>query len=295
MAKKIKKKVVQPKEILIAEKKVSFKNKVIAFAELMRIGNCIMAAIAVLIGFFLANGLDYRVAAIAAFSTLLICGAGQTINDYFDSEIDEKTSKHRPIPSGRVTKKQALYFSIVLFFIGILLSALVNSLTTLVALIFTILLIAYPMFMNKIKYLGNIVVALGTGVTFIYGASATGNIPFIVFLVFTSAFFSNMAREVTKDIEDVKKDKGTKITLPMITKNAKNYVLIYYIAAISLSLVIYIWFKLSYLYLAFAIISTAIFIYALMLLFNNSPKKSQQTSKAGMLASLVAFVFAGFK
>jgi len=290
MAKKI-----IPKKNEIKVKKLSFREKTIAYVELMRLGNCIMASIAVLIGFFLAQGINYFTAFYAAFSALMICGAGQAINDYFDAKIDAKTSKQKPIPSGRVTKKQALWFSLILFFVGIIISFTINMTTTFIAIVLSILLIAYPLLMNKTKYLGNGIVALGTAITFVFGSAATGTIPLLVIILSISAFFSNLAREITKDIEDVRKDKGTKITLPMITKYAKQFVYAYYIVAIVLSLAAYVWFSLNYYYLAFALIGASIFIQAMLLLYNNSPMKSQKVSKAGMLTSLVAFVFAGFK
>jgi len=274
---------------------LSFKEKFFAYAELMRLGNCVMAAIAVLIGFYLIESADYKSAAVAAISTFLICGAGQAINDYFDSKIDEKTSRNRPIPSGRITRERALTFSMVSFFAGLVLAFLINQATMLVAIIFSILLIAYPMFMNKVKYLGNIVVALGTAITFAYGAAAAGNITPLVVTLSMSAFFSNMAREVTKDIEDVRKDKGTKVTLPMVTKNSKHFVLAYYVLAISVSIIAYTSFNLSGYYLAFTLLGSAAFLYALLLLYNGIPKKSQKVSKIGMLVSLVAFVFAKIK
>jgi len=276
-------------------KKISFREKTIAYVELMRLGNCVMAAIAVLIGFFLAQGMNYFTAFYAAFSALMICGAGQAINDYFDAKIDAKTSKQRPIPSGRITKQEALWFSIILFFIGIIISFTVNTTTAFMALLLSILLIAYPLLLNKTKYLGNVIVALGTAVTFVFGSAATGTIPLLVIVLSISAFFSNMAREITKDIEDIRKDKGTKLTLPMIIKCAKQFVYAYYIVAIVLSLAAFVWFGLNYYYLAFALIGASVFIQAMLLLYNNSPKKSQKVSKAGMIASLVAFVFAGFK
>ncbi|MFA5931657.1 MAG: UbiA family prenyltransferase [archaeon] len=291
----VKKKVF--KKRVVKEKKLPLKERVIAYVELMRIGNCIMAAIAVIIGFFLAQGLDYRAAGIAAFSTFLICGAGQAINDYFDASVDEKSAKPRPIPSGRIAKQKALYFSIFLFFLGVAASFFINPATMIVAIAFSILLISYPLFMNKIKYIGNGVVAMGTAITFVYGASAAGSVPALVLFISLTAFLSNMGREITKDIEDIRKDKDSKKTLPMLigTSASKGFVLVYYALAAIGSVVTFVLFNLNNYYLAFVLISIALFAYSLFLLYSNSPMKSQKASKTGMLASLVAFVFAGFK
>jgi len=266
-----------------------------AFAELMRLGNCFMAGIAVLIGFFLAQGTDLNLALIGFGVAFLVCGAGQAVNDYFDAKIDAKLSKKRPIPSKRILPQEALYFSLALFLIGILSAIFINQLALAIAIIMALLLFAYPAFMNKIKYVGNVVVALGTAITFVFGAAAAGNIPALVVVLAISAFFSNMAREITKDIEDMKKDKGTKVTLPMKTKKSKYIVAVYYTLAILFGGGAFVLFSLSYFYLIFTIIGAAIFIYSAKKLYDKKPAMSQSLSKKGMLVSLLAFVLAGFK
>ncbi|MFA6064246.1 MAG: geranylgeranylglycerol-phosphate geranylgeranyltransferase [archaeon] len=299
MAKKaIKKKIVkkathiEPKH---SHKLHAIKEKTKTFFELIRIGNCLMAAIAVLIGFYLAGGFDYRLAALAAVSGFLICGAGQAINDYFDASIDAKTSKERPIPSGRIQAKRALLYSISMFFLGIFASFFINPTTVIIALIFAVLLVAYPLFMNKVKYLGNIVVAGGTAITFIYGSAATGNIPSLIIFLAATAFLANMGREVTKDIEDVKKDLGTKKTLPILLgiSPSRFFVLMYYLLAVIGAICVYLLFLFRYpmqYYLVFTILSSLLFAYALVLLYKNNPIESQKISKIAMLASLIGFL-----
>lgn len=277
--------------------------KLKAYLELARIKNCLIAGTAILIGFYLAGGFSSPsqtgliIIIITIASGVLVCSGGQTINDYFDSKIDLKTSKHRPIPSGRITKKEALLFSLVSFSMGIILSTIVNTTTLLIALTFTLLLIAYPILMNQIKYIGNIVVALGTAITFIYGASATTNIPLLVVVLSISAFFSNLGREITKDIEDLEKDKGAKKTLPLILgeKHATRYVMIYYSTAVLTAIWAYFAFSLNWIYLMLIIISLAIFSRSAKQLSTGNSKKSQSTSKKGMIISLIAFIIAGIK
>jgi geranylgeranylglycerol-phosphate geranylgeranyltransferase len=68
----------------------------------MRLENCAMAGIAVLIGFIVAGGLlqlHYTVLALAVVSAFLITGAGNAINDYYDRNADKKNAPHRPIPT----------------------------------------------------------------------------------------------------------------------------------------------------------------------------------------------------
>ena len=295
MAKKTIKKKVAKIETKKPIKLHVIKEKAKTFLELIRVGNCLMAAIAILVGFYLAGGFDYRLAALAAISGFLICGAGQSINDYFDANIDAKTSKERPIPSGRIQAKRALLYSISMFFLGIFGSFFINPTTVVISLIFAALLIVYPLLMNKIKYLGNIIVAAGTAITFIYGAAANGNIPSLIVFLAATAFLSNMGREVTKDIEDVKKDKGMKKTLPLLLgiSTSRFFVLMYYLLAVIGAITVYILFLFRYpmqYYLVFTILSSILFLYALILLYKNNPIESQKISKIAMLASLIAFI-----
>ncbi len=285
----------------ISKTNISLNSKIKAFLELARIKNCIIAGIAILIGFYLAEGfaISSPIYALitAIVSGVLVCAGGQAINDYFDAKIDSKNSKHRPIPSGRITKKEALIFSLILFILGASLSATINLTAFLIALIFALLLIAYPLLMNQIKYVGNIVVALGTAFTFIYGASATQNIPLLVIVLSISAFFSNFGREVTKDVEDLEKDKGAKKTFPLLfgKRRAARYVAIYYSIAVLIATWAYFIFSLNWVYLVLVLASLAIFSYSTEQLYAGNPKKSQSTSKKGMVVSLIAFIAAGLK
>ncbi len=296
--KKIKKKIANRVNSKISNKKVRqldefpIKEKVPALIELMRPGNCIMALIAILIGFALSNGNNYSLALTAALSGFFICAAGQAINDYFDASIDAKLSKDRPIPSGRVTKKEALWFSIDLFILGNFLAYTINPIAMNIALLFTFLLVSYPALMNKIKYLGNFVVAGGTAITFVFGSVATGAASPLVIALAISAFFANIAREITKDIEDTKKDKDTKRTLPMIIgiANAKLFVIAYYLLAIVAAIATYFLFLLNGFYLFFVLLSSAVFIYSILLIFKNKFKESQSMAKIGMIFSMVGFI-----
>jgi len=296
MAKKNTTKQKYNKKMVAKENRTSeefpLKEKVPALIELMRLNNCIMALIAILIGFALANGTNYSIALVAALSGFLICAGGQAINDYFDAKIDAKLSKDRPIPSGRVTKKEALWFSINLFILGNFLAYSINPLSMNIALAFTFLLVIYPALLNKVKYLGNFIVAGGTAITFIFGSVATGGIFPLVLALAISAFFANLAREITKDIQDTKKDKDAKRTLPMVVgeKVAKLFVVAYYLLAITAGIAIFILFLLNAFYFVFILLSSAIFVYSIFLLYKDKAKESQSMSKIGMIFSMVGFI-----
>jgi geranylgeranylglycerol-phosphate geranylgeranyltransferase len=255
-----------------------------------------MAAIATIIGYFLVNlNFSFEVV-LAAISVFLICGAGQAINDVYDAEIDAKVSKKKPIPSKRVSKNNAMYYSIALFIIGVLVAAGINTTAFLIALVFAFILMIYASNLYKIKYIGNVVVALGTAFTFIMGAASAGQITLLVIVFAMVAFFANMAREVTKDLEDTKKDKGFKKTLPMISKRlAKDFVILYYWLSIWFAIAALYVFQLSIGYLIIILVTIYVFIKATMKLIKGDYTKSQNNSKLGMMISLLAYIITIFR
>ena len=257
----------------------------------MRAKNCIIASIAVLIAYLIQNFAITAELGLAMLSVFLICGAGQAINDVFDAKIDAKINKDKPIPSKRITKKQASIFSSALFIIGVSLTLLINPLTFVIALVFSILLVLYASVLYKVKYIGNFVVALGTAFTFIFGAAASGSIGMLIIIFAISAFFANMAREITKDFEDIKKDKGFKKTLPMISRKAASVVVIvYHLLAVTFAMIAYMFYlDYNFVYFVIIVLSSLAFGQSIKLLLNNNYNKAQKKCKKGMIFSLIAF------
>ena len=256
-----------------------------------------MTSVAVAIGYYLVT-LDTSLAlGIAMLSAFLICAGGQAVNDVFDAEIDKKAKKKRPIPSGKISKKLAWKISMFLFFAGIMFSLALTQVAVAIAIVVSVMLYAYAAHIYKAKYIGNFVVALGTALPFVFGAAAiTENIPTIVIVLSTSAFFANLGREVTKDFEDLKKDKGFKKTLPMISvRISKLSIVVYYIVAIGLGLFAYSYFKLGTAYLIITLLSAFVFLYTLYLAETGNYTRSQSISKRGMFIFLIALIAAILK
>ncbi len=186
--------------------------------SMLRPFNGVMAIVAVWLGYALATKtialpVDVILACASAF---LILSAGMVANDFFDRHIDKKNKPHRPIPSGKIPAKHALLVSIALFIVGIGLAGLVNNLVLGIAIIASALLYTYAETTSKKKFIGNAVVAASTGLTFIFGEAVTGTVgsPVVILLALV-AFYSTWAREIYKDIEDMKADKGHRETLPL--------------------------------------------------------------------------------
>ena len=276
--------------------KFSIKVKLKAVLELMRVKNCLIAMVAVLVGAMVVSQVvkpsptDTINVILAMVSAFFICAGGQAVNDIFDAKIDAKLSKNKPLPSKRITRNQAVILTILFYFLGLYFSQ-INEITFFIALLMVVLLTLYSSVMRKVKYLGNFVVAIGTSLTFIYGASAVGVITNTIILFTIAAFFANVAREITKDFEDIKKDKGVKVTFPILLKEkAKSLTIFFYVASPLTAIAGYIFLSLNILYLAVVVIATIIFAKAYAFFVEGKYNLAQKECKIAMMMSLIAFI-----
>jgi len=185
-----------------------------AYLELMRYGNCLMAGFAAVIGTLIAFNILASSDALGFYSpekfpafysglvflaVFLISGAGNVINDYFDIRIDSINRPERPIPSGRVKLKEALYFSYILFSLGSLLAISINPICGFIALFNSLLLIFYAKTLKVTPLLGNLSIGYLTGSSFLFGASVFGFEGLeALFVLFLLAALAITARENCK-------------------------------------------------------------------------------------------------
>lgn len=185
--------------------------------ELTRPVNAIAAGTLTAIGAFIAGGLlaAPRAAAAAVGATVFATAAGNAINDYFDREIDTINQPGRPIPRGAVSPRAALVFSLALFAGAVVLALMLPTLALAIAIVNLVLLVAYTQVFKGLPGLGNAVVALLGGSTFLFGGAAVGDVvaPGVLFVL---AALSTFTREVIKDVEDVEGDREEGLnTLPI--------------------------------------------------------------------------------
>ncbi len=277
-----------------------------AYLKLIRFGNCLMAAIAAIVGVFIAYNI---VAANDPFSAqfpifdatkvflvvFLVTGAGNAINDYFDVGIDRINKPERPIPSGKVGLKTALYFSLALFAIGTLIAASINLICGAIALINSLLLIYYASTLKRTALLGNIAVGYLTGSTFLFGGAVffeKGGINGI-FVLFLLASLATIAREIVKDIEDIEGDsKDGARTLPIIIGAKRAAYLASFIGFVAvLSPLPYLQSLMDIRYLFIVALADILFIVAVyQILGKNDPAKSSKMFKMAMAFALISFI-----
>lgn len=272
--------------------------KPIALVELIRPLNCFMAAIGAIVGYFVSiHSLDVTnqtPVLLVALATFLVCAGGQAINDYYDRVVDSRKKKNKAIPSGRISATQALAYSILLFLAGIACAYLVSYTSVLIAVVFSVILFAYSAFFAGKKYFGNYLVAAASGATFLMGASVSG-FYYVAFLLAVSAVFSTLAREVTKDLEDQKVDRGIKTTLPMATSVgfATKYVYATGVLAILTSFSpVFLKLNASYLFIGLLVVGAIIMLASLKRVSRKNYLEAQQRQKQAMLIVLLAYLAA---
>jgi len=199
--------------------------KVKAYIDISRPANGVIASASVFLGALLSGGGPILPISYVAAAAFLILSAGNAINDRCDVEIDRINKPGRPIPSGRISKGEATIFSVLCSALGVLLSLLVNLAATFISIGVVLLLFLYAIKLKRTPLLGNAVVAILTGLTFISGGVAVEK-PLGALIPSIFAFLFTLAREVVKDIEDVEGDRSAGAKTAPVVWGARTAALI---------------------------------------------------------------------
>ena len=194
-------------------------NTATAIMVMSRPANGAFAFAAVWLGAFVGRGdLYYYDPKLLAFSsaTALILSAGNGINDIFDLQIDTINRPARPLPSGRVSVKNAAITFTIMMGVGVALAFAAGMILGFVATFAGLTLFLYSIKLKAVPLLGNIVVGLLTSLTFLSGGMIAGAmrnaaVPAIFAFLFT------VSRELFKDIQDMPGDRASGIgTAPLV-------------------------------------------------------------------------------
>ncbi len=271
------------------------------YAHLVRPINCAMSAVGCLLGSFVAMGASavdqLLIVGQAAAIALLFTAGGNSLNDYYDRDVDKINHPERPIPSGRVTPRGALTAAVVLFIPTVPWSLLLRWELLAVVLINMALMSSYEVFFKKGGFRGNLLISWLVASLFIFGGLAVYDsaetLQRVLWLAIL-AFVSTVGREVVKDLQDVTGDVGRR-TLPMTIGERGAAVVgsVSMLSAVALSLVPRFLGILGDYYLYVVLVADAIFIYA-ALNSSRNPAASQRLAKYAMIVALAAFLVGGF-
>jgi geranylgeranylglycerol-phosphate geranylgeranyltransferase len=284
----------------------AFFKPVTTVLELLRWSNCVMAGFAALVGTLIAflalpDSMHVQLVyePVLVFSVVfLVTGAGNVINDYFDHKIDSINRPDRPIPSGRIQRKTALYIAISLFVVGILLSLLLGPLCLFLAIVNSWLLIFYASTFKRMVLIGNLVVGYLAGSTFLFGGALEifngmgirSNV-----VLFLLAILVTMAREIVKDIQDIEGDsKAGATTLPITVGkefSARLTAVLGLTGVILSPLPLLLNEAFGVLYLVIIFVADLLLLLSINeIILKDNSKKSSRLLKIAMFVALIAFV-----
>ncbi|HET6541986.1 MAG TPA: geranylgeranylglycerol-phosphate geranylgeranyltransferase [Chryseolinea sp.] len=202
-----------------------------SWLKLTRFGNLVIIGFAQYFtaGFLIGKETiyDYRLFLLSV-STVLIAAAGYIINDYYDVKIDYINKPERVVIGKNITRRFAILFHVLLSVAGISIGLYLSWMLAAVNALSVFLLWLYSNNLKRLPFIGNVTVALLTGLA-IYVVDVlyrTQSSLVIIYSVF--AFFMTLVREIIKDIEDLKGDNtfGCK-TLPIVLGIRKTKIVIY--------------------------------------------------------------------
>ncbi len=229
------------------------------------------------------------------FGSILMRSAGCIINDIVDKDFDAQVerTKMRPIASGKISVKLALFFSGILCIIALLVLIQFNSFTIILAFLSMPLAFSYP-YMKRFTYWPQ----LFLGITFNYGlilgwTAIYGQVSIIPLVFYFGAIFWTLGYDTIYGFQDIKDDEiiGVKSTSIKFKKYPKLFIFAcYLIFVISL---IFIGYKMNFSNLYFfglVIIILHLFIYQLFNLNIKSSEDCLRVFKSNNFLGFLIFV-----
>jgi len=155
---------------------------------------------------------------LAFLSLAFLVAAFNTLNCVIDVSVDKINKPHRPIPAGKISRKNALIYSLILYALSLISAYQLTLEFFLITLASTILTIFYSI--PKIRFKKRFLVNNLTGGIFygllcpLAGWALTPINPIPIYLIIF-VFILSLSLSVTKDFEDVIGDKAYAIkTIP---------------------------------------------------------------------------------
>lgn len=211
--------------------------------RLMRPVNCVLMGFAVFVGVVLAgqnlSDIAWLNVALGFLTGFALTGASMAINDYYDRAIDAINEPLRPIPSGLVSPREALFLATVLSVIGFVFAVLVSAWCLVVAVIAWVIFTTYITVGKRSGLPGNFLVSACVGAPFIYGSVlARDYVVLNVWFFVMMAFLANTGREITKGIVDVEGDRTGNVKTLAVRygdKAAAIVAVIFFVSAVALT------------------------------------------------------------
>lgn len=184
--------------------------KLKGFIELFRPELPFSAGVCVVLGEIIALGRFPSVQLLMLGFTcgFFLSGTALVLNDYFDLEVDRINAPERPLPSGRVTPREAVLLSILATILGLIAASAINLSALILSIVFWAIGVLYNWKFKQTGLLGKLMVSVSVAVTFILGGIAVGQ-PWnkLVWTFSLLAFLIDLSEEIAGDAMDMEGDK----------------------------------------------------------------------------------------
>ena len=227
--------------------------------------------------------------------SVLMRSAGCIVNDILDKEFDSKVfrTKDRPIASGKVSVKLAIFYASTLCFLALLVLLNFNSFTIIIALGSMPLAFTYPL-MKRFTYWPQ----LFLGITFNYGlilgwTSVTGKIDLVPIIFYLGAIFWTLGYDTIYGYQDIKDDEiiGLKSTSIKFKNKPKYFLVTCYILMLSLFVVGGYFMKVHYSYFILLILPMYhLFLYQIKTFNTDNPESYLKVFKSNNFFGLIIFI-----
>ena len=201
--------------------------------KLLRPLNVFTSGLAMVIGSGILGTLNNTGTLLLVMAVVMcFAGAANALNDVVDYEIDKINRPMRPLPSGFVKKRTALFISILLFSMGTLACLELSEAAKVIGIVIAMpFMVLYSKYLKGMPLIGNMIVAFILGLSFLFCGAAFNNmspmwIPMIL------AFGLTLVRELVKDIADMDGDQSAGLkTFPITVGIEKSIQLSIFLSA----------------------------------------------------------------
>ena len=227
--------------------------------------------------------------------SVLMRSAGCIVNDILDKEFDAKVfrTKDRPVASGKVSIRLAIFYAIVLCFLALLVLINFNLFTIILAIASMPLAFTYPL-MKRFTYWPQ----LFLGITFNYGlilgwTAVNDGIELIPILFYLGAIFWTLGYDTIYGYQDIKDDEiiGLKSTSIKFKGKAKKFLITCYTSLIVFFLIGAYSMNLNYNFYLFMIVPFIhLFLYQIKIFNLKDPSSCLKAFKSNNFLGLIIFL-----
>ena len=286
------------------EYKISFIKYLKALYELMKPRVMSLAIFTCVVGFLITpfKNIDYLYAILSITAVALGSGAAGALNCWYEADVDSLMSRTclRPIPTGKLTRKQALIFGTTSSFVSVIALYFFSNIVaaSLLALTISFYVFIYTIWLKR-KTPQNIVIggAAGALPPVIGWSIATGEISlesiilFLIIFIWTPSHFWALSL--------FKSDDYRKANIPMLPvtsgiETTKKNILIYSIILFPVALAPFYLEFLGLIFLSFSLPLSAYYVFICFQLLRAKKKELEINIAKQIFAFSILYLFAIF-